>query len=107
MTRNEFIEQIAPIVARLAKEYGICVVSPIIAQACLESGYGSSNKAKYNNFFGLKYREGRVSCHSGTFVDKKRRRHLTQRRISSVAEIQRICQLLKSQQISSMMDRQI
>lgn len=69
MTRNEFIEQIAPIVARLAKEYGICVVSPIIAQACLESGYGSSNKAKYNNFFGLKYREGRVSCHSGTFVD--------------------------------------
>ena len=69
MTKNEFIEAIAPIVQRIAPEFGICVVSPIIAQACLESAYGSSNKAKHNNFFGLKYREGRVSCHSGTFVD--------------------------------------
>ena len=39
--------------------------------------------------------------------EEEAKKALEQRRISSVAEIQRICQLLKSQQISSMMDRQI
>ena len=69
MTKQEFIEQIAQAVKKIAPEFGIVVYSPIIAQACLESAYGTSNKAKYNNFFGLKYREGRLTCHSGTFVD--------------------------------------
>ena len=67
--KNKFINTIAPIIQRTAKEFGICVVSPIIAQACLESAYGSSDKAKEHNYFGLKYRDKRVSCHSGTFVD--------------------------------------
>lgn len=69
MTKNEFIEAIAPIIKRIAPEFGICVVSPIIAQACLESAYGSSNKAKYHNYFGLKYRSNRVHCHNGYFTD--------------------------------------
>ena len=69
MNKQEFIENIAKAVQEIAPKYGIEVYSPIIAQACLASGYGTSNKAKYNNFFGLKYREGRVTCHSGTFVD--------------------------------------
>lgn len=69
MTRNEFIEEIAKYVQKYAPEFGITVYSPIIAQACLESAYGTSNKAKYNNFFGLKYRKNRVSCYNGFFYD--------------------------------------
>ena len=55
MTDREFIAQIAPIVQKYAKEYGYWVASPIIAQACIESGYGRSTLAyKYHNYFGLK-----------------------------------------------------
>lgn len=64
-----FIEDIAPLVQKYAKEYGICVASPIIAQGVLESASGTSSKAKHNNFFGLKYRENRIFCHSGYFYD--------------------------------------
>ena len=49
-----FIKTVAPIIQRLAKERGYQVVSPIIAQACLESGYGTSGLAKYHNYHGLK-----------------------------------------------------
>lgn len=38
-----FIAEIAPIIRRLAKEYGYHVASPIIAQACIESAYGKSS----------------------------------------------------------------
>ncbi len=70
MSQQEFIEAIAKAAIKYAPQYGICVVSPIIAQACLESAYGMSNKAKYHNYFGLKYRENRLTCHSGYFRDK-------------------------------------
>lgn len=69
MTKEEFINQIAQYAIKYAPKYGIAVVSPIIAQACKESAFGTSNKAKYHNYFGLKYRENRVSCSSGYFVD--------------------------------------
>lgn len=65
--REEFISQMVSAVKVLAPKYGIKVVSPIVAQACLESGYGTSDKAKYHNYFGLKYRENRVRCNSGFF----------------------------------------
>ena len=68
-SQKKFSDEIAKYVKELAPKYNIKVVSPIVAQAILESGWGTSNKAKFNNFFGLKYREGRVTCHSGTFVD--------------------------------------
>lgn len=68
-TKEQFIEEIAKNVNKIRGEFGIEVVSPIVAQACLESGYGTSNKAKFYNFFGLKYRENRVKCHSGYFND--------------------------------------
>lgn len=70
MTKEQFIEKIAKYAQKYAPQFGIKVVSPIIAQACLESGYGTSYKAQFNNYFGLKYRENRVTCHNGTFVDK-------------------------------------
>lgn len=72
MDKGQFIEAIASAAIKYAPQYGICVVSPVIAQACLESAYGTSNKAKHNNYFGLKYRKDRVSCHSGYFNDSSK-----------------------------------
>ena len=67
--KEQFIEEIAKCVKSHMKCFGIKCASAVIAQACLESAYGTSNKAKKNNFFGLKYREGRVTAHNGTFND--------------------------------------
>lgn len=67
--QTDFIAKIAPIVQKMTAWYGYGVNSAIIAQACLESAYGQSEKAKHHNYFGLKYREGRVKCFSNTFVD--------------------------------------
>lgn len=50
-----FIAEIAPIIQRYAKKYGYKAVSPIIAQACVESAYGTSSLGyKYHNYFGMK-----------------------------------------------------
>ena len=68
--RLDFIESIAPIIQKIGPDYGIKVSSPIIAQACLESTYGTSDKAQYHNYFGLKYRPNRVDCSSGIFESK-------------------------------------
>lgn len=55
MDRENFIQKVAEKVRKYAPMYGIMVHSPIIAQAILESGWGSSQLAsKYNNYFGLK-----------------------------------------------------
>lgn len=68
-TQTDFIERIAPIVQKMTNWYGYGVPSAIIAQACLESAYGTSTKAKHHNYFGLKYRSGRVTCSSELFID--------------------------------------
>lgn len=65
--QTDFINKIAPIVQKYAKLYGFKCCSGIIAQACLESAWGTSDKAAHHNYFGLKYRAGRVSCYSGYF----------------------------------------
>lgn len=49
-----FIQKIGPLIQAEAKARGYKVCSPIIAQAVIESRYGESGLAKYNNFFGLK-----------------------------------------------------
>ena len=55
MDKENFIQKVAEKVRKYAPLYGIEVHSPIIAQAILESGWGSSMLAsKYNNYFGLK-----------------------------------------------------
>ena len=69
MTNQEFIQTIAPYMQKYAKEFGYKIVSAAIAQACLESAYGTSTKAMHHNYFGLKYRENRLNCNNGTFVD--------------------------------------
>lgn len=63
-----FIEQIAPYIQKYAPKYGIKICSPIIAQAVLESGSGTSELAKNaNNYFGLKYRAGRCPTSCGIY----------------------------------------
>lgn len=60
-TKEEFIEMIAKLVAKYNDSYGIKLVSVPVAQACMESGYGTSELAvNCNNFFGMKFRQGRT-----------------------------------------------
>lgn len=55
MDKETFIQKVAEKVKKYAPLYGICVHSPIIAQAIIESGWGKSGLAsKYYNYFGLK-----------------------------------------------------
>lgn len=70
--KEQFIEDIAKAVQKIAPEFGIKVCSPIIAQAILESAWGTSYKAQYHNYFGLKYRPNRCGSSSGTFIDKSK-----------------------------------
>lgn len=68
MTNQEFIKQIATYVKKHASTYGIKVYSPIIAQAILESAYGTSELAvNAHNYFGLKYRAGRCKTCIGVY----------------------------------------
>ena len=69
MGNTAFVEQIAACVRKHAASYGICVYSPIIAQAILESASGTSELAIYaNNFFGLKWRENRCPTSNGYYI---------------------------------------
>lgn len=59
MTRQDFIDQIAPIICQYAAAYGYAFPSAIIAQACIESGFGGSSLAyRYHNYFGIKWYRG-------------------------------------------------
>ena len=50
-----FIEKIAPLIVKEGTARGYKVFSPIIAQACVESAYGTSSLGwKYHNYFGMK-----------------------------------------------------
>ena len=68
--KERFIDLIGACVQKHAPQYGIQVCSPIIGQAILESAWGTDYKATYgHNYFGLKYREDRVSVSCGKFLD--------------------------------------
>ena len=52
---REFIDQVGPIVQKLAPNYDIKCCSAVISQAIIESGWGDSTlSAKYHNYFGIK-----------------------------------------------------
>lgn len=68
--QEDFIYAIVPYVTKWQQAYGWGVVSAIIAQACLESAFGQSNKAGHGNYFGLKAKGNRVTCNSGIFEDR-------------------------------------
>ena len=51
MSKEDFISQVSEIVSREASSRGYKFLSAIIAQACVESGFGVSVLAsKYHNF---------------------------------------------------------
>ena len=67
MTKEQFIEKIAPIIVKYAPKYNILCPSAVIAQAVLESAGGTSELAvNAHNYFGLKYRPGR--CHTANGI---------------------------------------
>ena len=54
MGAEAFIKSIAFYIQKYAPEYDIRVISPIIAQACIESAFGKSTlSTQYHNYFGL------------------------------------------------------
>lgn len=67
-TQKKFADEMAKYIQKHALKYNICVCSPILAQAILESGWGTSELAtKANNYFGIKYTKGRCPTASGTY----------------------------------------
>lgn len=53
--QNDFINMIGALVQKYAPSYNVKVISPIIAQAIIESGWGKSGLTqKANNLFGIK-----------------------------------------------------
>ena len=68
--QQAFINKIAPLVQKYAPQFGIKVCSPVIAQAILESGWGTTDKAQHNNFFGIKFYPGRVPSSYGEFYSQ-------------------------------------
>lgn len=55
MTKSEFVQNVIPRIAYLAKQKGYKYPSAIIAQAICESAWGTSSlSSKYYNFFGMK-----------------------------------------------------
>ncbi len=56
---KSFIANIAPVIQKYAKKHGYKVASAIIAQACIESAWGTSSLAsRYHNYFGMKCGRG-------------------------------------------------
>lgn len=52
---STFIEKISPLIQAEVRKRGYKVASPIIAQACIESAFGTSSLGyKYHNYFGMK-----------------------------------------------------
>lgn len=79
MSKIEFIKQVAVLVQKYAPLFDIWVHSPVIAQFCLESKYGTSNKVKVlledgsiewrHNYAGLKWRNNRCAISNEYFEE--------------------------------------
>lgn len=68
MTKEQFIEKIAPIIVKYAPQYNILCPSAVISQSVLESNGGMSELAvNAHNYFGLKYRPNRCPTASGIY----------------------------------------
>lgn len=72
LTHTEFINAINDALNRHAEQYGIKERAAIIAQAIIESAWGTSEKAQHHNYFGLKYRPNRVQAASGKFTSSSK-----------------------------------
>lgn len=87
MTKQQFIDAVAANVQKYAPQYDIRVCSPIIAQAILESGWGSSKLAsKYHNYFGLKAGSG----WKGKSVNLKTQEEYTPGKLTTITDAFRV-----------------
>lgn len=78
--QKDFIAAVAGYVAKYAPQYGISVNSPIIAQAILESAWGTSDLAQHHNYFGLKCR----ASWKGPYYSKKTKEEYTTGTITEI-----------------------
>lgn len=86
-TRQSFINSIGPIIKRYSEKYGYQVASPIIAQACLESAYGTSQLSKkYHNYFGMKC----GSKWKGKSVNMKTKEEYTVGKMTTITDFFRV-----------------
>jgi flagellum-specific peptidoglycan hydrolase FlgJ len=78
-----FINEIGPIIRKRAKELGYKSCSCIIAQACVESAYGTSLLGnKYHNYFGMKC----GSKWTGKSVNMKTKEEYTIGKLTSIRD---------------------
>lgn len=89
---KEFISRIAPIIQEEAKNRGYKVCSPIIAQACVESGYDTSLLAyKFHNYFGMKC----GSSWKGRSVNLKTKEEYTVGQLTTIRDNFRVYQTME------------
>lgn len=82
MTSNAFIAIIGKIIKDEAEERGYKYPSAIIAQACIESGFGNSLLAsKYHNYFGMKC----GSSWKGSSVNMKTKEEYTKGTLTNIS----------------------
>ncbi len=67
--QTKFINDILPLIQKYAPKYDILLPGIVLMQAVKESNFGTSEKAKRHNYFGLKYRPNRCPSSNGTFTD--------------------------------------
>ena len=72
--QKQYIEQIVGYIRKYAPQFNIKVYSPIIAQAIIESNWGTSNKVinkgvYTHNYFGLKWRNNRCAVSNEYFEE--------------------------------------
>lgn len=80
---KEFIQRIAPIIQEEAKKRGYKVCSPIIAQACVESAFGTSSLGyRFHNYFGMKC----GSAWKGKSVNMKTKEEYTPGTLTSIRD---------------------
>ena len=80
---KEFIQRIAPIIQDEAKARGYKVCSPIIAQACIESAFGTSSLGyRWHNYFGMKC----GSAWKGNSVNLKTKEEYTVGKLTTIRD---------------------
>ena len=78
MTREEFINQIAPLAQKAYKTLGKVHPSVCIAMACVECANGNAGSVKHNSLLGQKVGTGKTATKywSGKFFTSKQRKSI-------------------------------
>lgn len=83
MTKQDFINNVIPVIVRVAKEKGYKYPSAIIAQACCESAWGTSGlSSNYYNFWGMKC----GSSYKGKSVNLKTKEEYTPGTLTTISD---------------------